>query len=65
MIHHAIRHLFKSTHHAVKHSSRATNSIVKSTARVTPMAWLQSGKAHKHATSFWTKVAHRGFKFWS
>src|ERR1035437_5928983 len=51
MIRHLIHHLYKSTHYAVKHSSSAANAVFKPIARVTPMAWLQSGKAHKHTTS--------------
>jgi hypothetical protein len=62
MIHLVVRHLFKAVHHTLKHSSKIANSVAKPAAQVTPLAWLQAGKAHKHTTSFWANVANN-FKF--
>ncbi len=61
---HLIGHLFKAAHQVVKHSSKVA-TVGKSVSTVTPLAWMQAGKAHQHTTKFWTKIAHRGFKFWS
>ncbi len=61
---HLIGHLFRATHHVVKHSSKVA-TVFKPAARVTPLAWMQAGKVHKHTTSFWAKIAPRGFKFWT
>jgi hypothetical protein len=62
---HIVRHLFKAVHHSVKHSTMVTDSVLKPAARATPLVWMQAGKAHKHTVTFWAKIAHRGFKFWS
>ena len=46
---HLIGHLFRATHHVVKHSSKVA-TVFKPAARVTPLAWMQAGKVHKHTT---------------
>jgi hypothetical protein len=62
---HVIRHLIRSAHHGIKHSSVIANSVFAPASRATPRAWTAAGKAHRHTSSFWTKVAQRGFRFWS
>lgn len=60
---HIVRQLFKAAHHGAKHASRIASSTLKPAAHVTPRAWMQAGRAHKHTASFWTKIAHGRFKF--
>ena len=59
---HVLRHLFKSAHHGVR-SVRVAGHVAEPLSRATPLVWTQTGRIHKHTTSFWSKVSRWGFKF--